>query len=494
MYSIITGSQNTTRCDVEYTCWNSRSAVLGIAQAKMLYRYGSNVHRQNSSKPASRCHRTRLSVLAAAGKINTLVIGSGGREHSLVWKISQSDLSNHVYSAPGNPGIAGERNVTNVNINVENNPEVVAFCKEKGVGLVVIGPEVPLVAGLADDLEAAGVPTWGPKAKAAQLEGSKAFMKDILKKYNIPTAAYEIFDDAKRAKDFIKSLGAPIVVKASGLAAGKGVVVARSVEEAYKAVDDMLVNKIFGGAGDELVIEEFLEGEEASFFAMVDGEKVVPLIAAQDHKAVGDGDTGPNTGGMGTYSPAPVVTDEVARQTMDEIMWRTAHAMVAEGAPFKGTLFAGLMIKDGKAKLLEHNVRFGDPECQSLMARCDSDVLDALLLASTGRLDKVDLKWKKEAAVTVVVAAKGYPGEYQKGTVIRGLEHVTGAKVFHAGTKLNASGELVSAGGRVLNVTALGADVAEAQAKAYKAVKQIQWDDAYYRNDIGWRAIERLKK
>jgi phosphoribosylamine--glycine ligase len=350
------------------------------------------------------------------------------------------------------------------------------------------------VAGLADDLEAAGVPTWGPTAKAAQLEGSKAFMKDILKKYNIPTAAYEIFNDAKRAKDFIKSLGAPIVVKASGLAAGKGVVVAHSVEEAYKAVDDMLVNKIFGGAGDELVIEEFLEGEEASFFAMVDGEKVVSLIAAQDHKAVGDGDTGPNTGGMGTYSPAPVVTDEVARQTMDEIMWRTAHAMVAEGAPFKGTLFAGLMIKDGKAKLLEHNVRFGDPECQSLMARCDSDVLEALLLASTGRLDKVDLQWKKEAAVTVVVAAKGYPGDYQKGTAIRGLEHVTGAKVFHAGTKLNASGDLVSAGGRVLNVTALGADVAEAQTRAYQAVKQIQWDDAYYRNDIGWRAIARQKK
>lgn len=435
--------------------------------------------------------RTALQVIAAS-KVNVLVVGSGGREHSLVWRIAQSDMCNRVFAAPGNPGIAAEPKVTTAaTLAVDKNADVVRFCKDKDIGLVVVGPEIPLVAGLADDLEAAGIPTWGPSAKAAQLEGSKAFMKDILKKYNIPTAAYEKFTDPQRAKDFIRSLGAPIVVKASGLAAGKGVVVARTVEEAYKAVDDMLVSKVFGDAGDELVIEEFLEGEEASFFAMVDGEKVVPLIAAQDHKAVGDGDTGPNTGGMGTYSPAPVLTDAIARQAMDEIMWRTAHAMVAEGAPYKGTLFAGLMINNGKAKLLEHNVRFGDPECQSLMARLDSDLCDALLRASTGRLDEVSLKWKDDAAVTVVMAAKGYPGSYAKGTAIRGLEDVTGAKVFHAGTALNAAGELVSAGGRVLNVTALGSDVAEAQAKAYRAVKQIQWADAYYRNDIGWRAISR---
>ena len=423
-----------------------------------------------------------------------LVVGSGGREHSLVWKLAQSQLCNHVYVAPGNPGIASEPKTTNVALNVDKNSDVVKFCKEKGVGLVLIGPEVPLVAGLADDLEAAGVPTWGPKANAARLEGSKAFMKDICKKYNIPTAQYEKFTDPNRAKDFIRSLGAPIVVKASGLAAGKGVVVAATVEEAIKAVDDMLVDKCFGEAGAELVIEEFLEGEEASFFALVDGEQVVPLIAAQDHKRVGEGDTGPNTGGMGTYSPAPVFTDAISKQAMEEIMWRTARAMAAEGAPFKGTLFAGLMIKDGKAKLLEHNVRYGDPECQSLMARLDSDLADAMLLASTGRLDKVQLSWKEQAAVTVVMAAKGYPGNYQKGTVIRGLDKVTGAKVFHAGTSLNAAGELVSAGGRVLNVTALGVNVADAQAKAYAAVKQIQWDDGFYRSDIGWRAIARNLK
>eukprot|EP00195_Chlamydomonas_chlamydogama_P005583 CAMPEP_0202898042 /NCGR_PEP_ID=MMETSP1392-20130828/6650_1 /ASSEMBLY_ACC=CAM_ASM_000868 /TAXON_ID=225041 /ORGANISM="Chlamydomonas chlamydogama, Strain SAG 11-48b" /LENGTH=427 /DNA_ID=CAMNT_0049583849 /DNA_START=210 /DNA_END=1493 /DNA_ORIENTATION=+ len=422
-----------------------------------------------------------------------LVVGNGGREHALVWRLSQSSLCEHLYSAPGNPGTAAEKNVTNVGINVNNNAEVVKFCKEKNVGLVLVGPEVPLVAGLADDLQAAGIPTWGPSAKAAQLEGSKAFMKDICKKYNIPTAAYEKFTDAKRAKDFIKSLGAPIVVKASGLAAGKGVVVARTVEEAYQAVDDMLVSKVFGDAGNELVIEEFLDGEEASFFALVDGEKCVPLISAQDHKAVGNGDTGPNTGGMGTYSPAPVVTDALSRQVMDELVYRTAHAMAAEGHPFKGTLFAGLMIKDGKAKLLEHNVRFGDPECQSLMARLDCDLGEALHSASTGRLEQVKLAWRPDAAVTVVMAANGYPGNYQKGTVIRGIENVTGAKVFHAGTARNSAGELVANGGRVLNVTALGKDVAEAQVKAYHAVKQIQWDDAYYRTDIAWRAIARLQ-
>ncbi|GIM11906.1 hypothetical protein Vretimale_15361, partial [Volvox reticuliferus] len=438
--------------------------------------------------------RRRLQVLASSSSnVNVLVVGSGGREHSLAWKLSQSPICNHLYCAPGNPGTETEPNVTNVGINVAKHGDVVQFCREKNVGLVVVGPEVPLVAGLADDLQAAGVPTWGPSARAAQLEGSKAFMKDICRKYNIPTAAYEKFTDPARAKAFIKSLGAPIVVKASGLAAGKGVVVARTLEEAFQAVDDMLVNKVFGNAGDELVIEEFLDGEEVSFFALVDGEAAVPLVSAQDHKAVGDGDTGPNTGGMGAYSPAPAMNDTIFKQVMDEIIYRTARGMAAEGAPFRGTLFAGLMIKDGKAKLLEHNVRFGDPECQGLMARCDSDLTEAMLRATQGKLDDVKLLWKPEAALTVVMAAKGYPGNYPKGSIISGLDQVTTAKVFHAGTSRNAAGQVVSSGGRVLNITALGKDVAEAQAQAYKAVKQIEWADAYYRSDIGWRAVARLQ-
>ncbi|PNH08815.1 Phosphoribosylamine--glycine ligase, chloroplastic [Tetrabaena socialis] len=451
------------------------------------------VHSCGGSR-ATPLRRQTLRVSAASGKVNVLVVGGGGREHSLAWKLSQSPLCSHLYCAPGNPGTETEPNVTNVSINVTKHQDVVNFCREKRVGLVVVGPEVPLVAGLADDLQAAGVPTWGPSAKAAQLEGSKVFMKDICRKYNIPTAGYDSFTDAGRAKAFIKSLGAPIVVKASGLAAGKGVVVARTVEEAYKAVDDMLVNKMFGGAGDELVIEEFMDGEEVSFFALVDGEAVIPLVSAQDHKAVGDGDTGPNTGGMGAYSPAPraVMNDTIFKQVMDDIIYRTAHGMAAEGMPFRGTLFAGLMIKDGKAKLLEHNVRFGDPECQGLMARCDSDLTEAMLRATTGRLQDVELLWKPESALTVVMAAKGYPGAYSSGSVIRGFENVTSAKVFHAGTARNAAGEVVSNGGRVLNITALGKDVAEAQAKAYEAVKQIEWADAYYRSDIGWRAIARL--
>ncbi|EFJ51688.1 hypothetical protein VOLCADRAFT_79479 [Volvox carteri f. nagariensis] len=449
--------------------------------------------------------RRRICVSASsANKVNVLVIGSGGREHSLAWKLSQSPICNHLFCAPGNPGTETEPNVTNVGIDVANHQKVVQFCRERDVRLVVVGPEVPLVAGLADDMQAAGIPTWGPSARAAQLEGSKAFMKDICRKYDIPTAAYEKFTDPARAKSFIKHLGAPIVVKASGLAAGKGVVVARTVEEAYQAVDDMLVHKVFGGAGDELVIEEFLDGEEVSFFALVDGEAAIPLVSAQDHKAVGDGDTGPNTGGMGAYSPAPVMNEAIFKQVMDEIIYRTARGMAAEGAPFRGTLFAGLMIKDGKvgcAKLLEHNVRFGDPECQGLMARCDSDLTEALLRATQGKLDDVNLMWKPEAALTVVMAANGYPGKHLKGSVIRGLDRVTTAKVapaaavqvFHAGTARNTAGEVVSNGGRVLNVTALGKDVAEAQARAYEAVKQIEWADAYYRSDIGWRAVARLK-
>lgn len=382
----------------------------------------------------------------------------------------------------------------NAAIDITNNQAVVDFCKANNVEVVLVGPEAPLVAGLADDLQQQGIKAFGPSAAAAELEGSKSFMKDICRKYNIPTAAYEKFTDAAAAKKFIEQTGAPIVVKASGLAAGKGVVVAQTLEEAYAAVDAMLVEGVFGSAGSEVVVEEFLDGEEASFFAIIDGDQVVALASAQDHKAVGDGDTGPNTGGMGAYSPAPVVTAEIEEQVMREIVEPTAKAMLAEGRPFRGVLFAGLMIKDGKAKLLEHNVRFGDPECQGLMARLDSDLLDAVIKACEGRLSEVQLKWRPEAALTVVMAANGYPGSYKKGTPIRNLDKVTTAKVFHAGTSRASSGEVVANGGRVLGITAIGKDVAEAQAKAYQAVAEIDWEDAYYRKDIGWRAIARLKE
>lgn len=433
-------------------------------------------------------------MLAAGGKGHkVLVVGSGGREHALAWKLAQSEECESLYCAPGSPGTAAEPGIENVAVDVSNNQAVVDFCKAKGIDLVMVGPEAPLVAGLVDALDAAGVRAFGPSAAAAQLEGSKKFMKDLCKKYDIPTAAYESFTDPAAAKRYIRQQGAPIVVKTSGLAAGKGVIVAASVEEACAAVDSMLVEGVFGDAGNEVVVEEFLDGEEASFFALIDGEAAVALASAQDHKAVGDGDTGPNTGGMGAYSPAPVVTPEIEKQVMEDIVYPTAKAMVSEGIPFRGVLFAGLMIKNGKAKLLEHNVRFGDPECQGLMARLDSDLLPVLVAACDGRLDQVSLRWRPEASLTVVMAAKGYPGAYKKGTVIRGLEKVKTAKVFHAGTATNAAGDVVANGGRVLGVTALGADVAEAQRLAYEGVGAVDWEDGFWRGDIGWRAVERLR-
>jgi phosphoribosylamine--glycine ligase len=368
--------------------------------------------------------------------------------------------------------------------------KVIDFCREKGVGFVVVGPEQPLVEGLVDSLSAAGITAFGPSAAAAQLEGSKAFMKALLRKYDIPTAAYEVFDNPADAKAFIRAHGAPIVVKTSGLAAGKGVIVAATEAEAFQAVDDMLVNGMFGAAGAAVVVEEFLGGEEASFFALVDGETCVPLAGAQDHKAVGERDTGPNTGGMGSYSPAPVLTPALQEQVMRELVVPTARGMAAEGIPFRGVLFAGLMVEGGRAKLLEHNVRFGDPECQSLMVRLRSDLLGALGAALRG--EDVPLEWAPEPSLTVVLAAKGYPGSYSKGSPIRGLEGVTGAKVFHAGTAMQ-EGQVVSAGGRVLGVTATGADVAEAQRKAYTAVDQIDYADGFCRRDIGWRAVERVQ-
>ena len=377
-------------------------------------------------------------------------------------------------------------------LNPSSHDAVITFCKEKSIGFVVVGPEQPLVEGLVDSLTAAGITAFGPSAAAAQLEGSKEFMKNLCKKYNIPTAGYEVFNNPVDAKAYIKAHGAPIVIKTSGLAAGKGVIVAQSVEEAYKAVDDMLINGTFGDAGARIVIEEFLSGEEASFFALIDGETCIPLVGAQDHKAVGEGDTGPNTGGMGSYSPAPILTPALQEEVMRTIVEPTARGMVAEGTPFRGVLFAGLMIDgSGGVKLLEHNVRFGDPECQSLMVRMQSDLLETLRAAVAGE-DVGALEWDPRPSLTVVLAAKGYPGAYAKGCVIRGLEGVGGAKVFHAGTVMGAGGEVVSAGGRVLGVTALGESVADAQKKAYAAVDQIDFVDGFCRRDIGWRAVARV--
>ncbi|KAI7846480.1 hypothetical protein COHA_000015 [Chlorella ohadii] len=445
------------------------------------------------ARPAPRRRAAALAVhCAAGGKQNVLVVGSGGREHALAWKLAQSPTCGTLYVAPGNAGTQLEPSmVTLPQLNTSNHEQVISFCREKGIDFVMVGPEQPLVEGLVDSLSAAGITAFGPTAAAAQLEGSKAFMKNICRKYNIPTAQYETFTDPAAAKAFITQCGAPIVVKTSGLAAGKGVIVAQTLEEAYQAVDDMMLNNAFGEAGTTVVVEEFLTGEEASFFAFIDGENCIPLVGAQDHKAVGDGDTGPNTGGMGSYSPAPVLTPAIEQQAMEELIYPTARGMCAEGTPFRGVLFAGLMIENGRAKLLEHNVRFGDPECQSLMVRLQSDLLESLQAQCRG--EQVKLEWSSDPSLTVVLAAKGYPGSYAKGGPIRNLEAVTGAKVFHAGTAMK-DGQVVSAGGRVLGVTAVGKDVAEAQRKAYAAVDQIDFSDGFCRRDIGWRAVARLRE
>jgi phosphoribosylamine--glycine ligase len=466
-------------------------------QTKVLSLRGTAIQHRCTVKTSiatrSKLHRSVSCMASAGSNMNVLVIGSGGREHALAWKMAQSPSCNQLFVAPGNAGTELEPNmITMPSLNPSNHKAVIDFCKEKQVGFVVVGPEQPLVEGLVDSLSAAGITAFGPSAAAAQLEGSKAFMKNILRKYNIPTAFYEVFDNPTDAKAYIKAHGAPIVVKTSGLAAGKGVIVAQTEEEAFAAVDDMLIKGTFGNAGERIVIEEFLDGEEASFFALIDGETCIPLVGAQDHKAVGDGDTGPNTGGMGSYSPAPVLTPELQEQVMRDLIYPTARGMAAEGTPFRGVLFAGLMIdSSGKAKLLEHNVRFGDPECQSLMVRLRSDLLDTLQGALRG--EAIPLEWDPSPSLTVVLAAKGYPGSYGKGAPINGLESVTGAKVFHAGTAMK-DGQVVSAGGRVLGVTALGKDVAEAQAKAYAAVDQIDFADGFCRRDIGWRAVARLRE
>ncbi len=422
--------------------------------------------------------------------MNILLIGSGGREHALAWKISQSPLLKTLYCAPGNGGMQDV--ATAVEINTNDHAAVVEFCQEFDISLVVVGPEAPLVDGLADTLDAAGISVFGPKATAAQLEGSKGFTKDICAKYNIPTAAYGRFSDAASAKAYVQENGAPIVVKADGLAAGKGVILAQTVSEAEEAIDDMF-RGAFGDAGVEVVVEEFLVGEEASFFALSDGTTVLPLATAQDHKAVGDGDTGPNTGGMGAYSPAPVMTDEMSERVLHEIIEPTVKAMQDLGCPYQGVFFAGLMITKDGPKLIEYNCRFGDPECQVLMMRMQSDIVPLLVACAKGRLAEQSVSWHEQTALTVVLAATGYPGSYEKNTLIQGLDRAAARDntfVFHAGTKRD-NGDIRAVGGRVLNVTALGTNVSEAQASAYSAIEDIDWPEGFCRSDIGWRAVKR---
>jgi phosphoribosylamine--glycine ligase len=419
-----------------------------------------------------------------------LVVGSGGREHALCWAISASPLCDHLYCAPGNAGIAEVAEC--VAVKAEDLDGLVAFAKDKAIDFVVVGPEAPLVAGLVDKLAAAGIKAFGPSAAAAQLEGSKAFTKGICDRHNIPTAAYARFTDLEAAKDYVTKMGAPIVVKADGLAAGKGVTVAQTVNEAISALEDAMSDKAFGAAGEEVVIEECLIGEEASFFALCDGKTALPLAAAQDHKAVGDGDTGPNTGGMGAYSPAPVMDPAMVDRVMKEIVQPTVDGMAAEGMPFKGVLFAGLMITADGPKLIEHNVRFGDPECEVLMMRLTSDLLPALIASADGQLDQITLRWRDEAALCVVLASNGYPGSYEKNTLIAELPKDTDmVTTFHAGTTRTDKGVLLATGGRVLVVTARGASVSEAQSRAYDAVGAVNWPHGFCRKDIGWRAVAR---
>jgi len=426
-------------------------------------------------------------------EMNVLIIGSGGREHALGWKVAQNPNVTTVFVAPGNAGTALEPKLENVNIAVEDIEGLVAFAQEKAIELTIVGPEAPLVIGVVDAFRQAGLPIFGPTQAAAQLEGSKAFTKDFLARHQIPTAAYANFTQIEPALAYVREQGAPIVVKADGLAAGKGVIVAMTLQEAEDAIQDMLAGNAFGEAGSRVVIEEFLDGEEASFIVMVDGENVLPMATSQDHKRVGDQDTGPNTGGMGAYSPAPVVTPEIHDRVMQEVIYPTVRGMAAEGNPYTGFLYAGLMIdKDGTPKVIEYNCRFGDPETQPIMMRMQSDLVELCLAAIEQKLDQVESKWDPRASIGIVLAAGGYPGDYAKGDVISGLptDEVEGQKVFHAGTT-DKEGHVVTNGGRVLCATALGHSVFEAQQRAYALAKQISWDGMFHRNDIGYRAIAR---
>jgi phosphoribosylamine--glycine ligase len=425
--------------------------------------------------------------------MNILIIGSGGREHALAWKAARSPLADCVYVAPGNAGTATEPGVENLAVESDDIPGLLDAARRLDVGLTIVGPEAPLVAGVVDAFRAAGLRCFGPTKGAAQLEGSKAFTKDFLARHGIPTAGYGTFTDVEPALAYVRAQGAPIVVKADGLAAGKGVVVAMTLEAAEAAVCDMLAGGAFGEAGHRVVIEEYLDGEEASFIVMADGEHVLPMATSQDHKRVGDGDTGPNTGGMGAYSPAPVVTDAVHRRVMDEVILPTVRGMAAEGLPYTGFLYAGLMIMPGGSpKVIEYNCRFGDPETQPIMMRLRSDLVAHCLAALEGRLDRETADWDPRPALGVVLAAGGYPGDYGKGDEIAGLTIAAGEglKVFHAGTALH-EGRIVTSGGRVLCATALGGTVTEAQRRAYRLVDAIGWNGMYCRRDIGHRAIER---
>ncbi|OXX37913.1 phosphoribosylamine--glycine ligase [Vibrio sp. V09_P4A23P171] len=425
--------------------------------------------------------------------MNILIIGTGGREHALGWKVAQNPNVKTVFVAPGNAGTALEPKLENVNIAVENIAGLVAFAQEKRIELTIVGPETPLVLGVVDAFRKADLPIFGPTQAAAQLEGSKAFTKDFLARHHIPTGAYANFTEIEPALAYVRQQGAPIVVKADGLAAGKGVIVAMTLQEAEDAIQDMLAGNAFGHAGSRVVIEEFLDGEEASFIVMVDGVNVLPMATSQDHKRVGDKDTGPNTGGMGAYSPAPVVTPEIHERVMQEVIYPTVRGMAAEGNPYTGFLYAGLMIDaQGTPKVIEYNCRFGDPETQPIMMRMQSDLVELCFAALEGKLDQVESKWDPRASIGIVLAAGGYPADYAKGDVISGLptQEVAGEKIFHAGTS-DQAGEVVTNGGRVLCATALGNTVSQAQQRAYQLAKQVNWDGMFYRSDIGYRAIAR---
>jgi phosphoribosylamine--glycine ligase len=425
--------------------------------------------------------------------MNILIIGNGGREHALAWKASQSPLADKVFVAPGNAGTALEPLLENVDIAATDIAGLLAFAKSNDIGLTIVGPEAPLVIGVVDAFRAAGLKIFGPTQEAAQLEGSKAFTKDFLARHNIPSADYQNFTEIEPALEYLRSKGAPIVIKADGLAAGKGVIVAMTLKEAEDAVHDMLAGNAFGDAGHRIVIEEFLDGEEASFIVMVDGTNVLPMATSQDHKRVGDGDSGPNTGGMGAYSPAPVVTDEIHQRVMDQVIWPTVRGMAAENNTYTGFLYAGLMISaDGQPKVIEFNCRFGDPETQPIMLRLRSDLVDLCLAGAEGRLGEKTSEWDPRPALGVVLAAGGYPADYKTGDVIHGLplEEVPDGKVFQAGTRLQDE-RVVTSGGRVLCVTALGKTVEAAQARAYDLAKDIHWEGSFCRKDIGYRAIDR---
>lgn len=428
--------------------------------------------------------------------MKVLIIGGGGREHALAWKTAHSDKVSQVFVAPGNAGTALEANLTNVNIAADDLPGLVAFATENKIDLTIVGPEVPLVIGVVNDFRAAGLKCFGPDKAAAQLEGSKAFSKDFLARHKIPTAAYDVFTEIAPAHAYLDKVGVPIVIKADGLAAGKGVILADTLQEAKDAVTDMLAGNKFGAAGSRVVIEEFLVGEEASFIVMADGKNILPMATSQDHKARNNGDTGPNTGGMGAYTPAPVVTPEIHDRIMQEVIVPTIEGMAKDGLPYTGFLYAGVMIdSDGVPKVLEFNCRFGDPETQPILMRLQSDLAMLCLAAIDGKLDTVTAQWDSRAALGIVMAAGGYPDDYREGDVISGLEQAEASdlKVFHAGTQLNQAGEVVTSGGRVLCVTALGENVTAAQKRAYEGLQHVSWEQAYYRTDIGHRAVSREK-